>query len=262
MSTKTPTIISETNLSCAWGRAFLLSMEWSKRDLAPLIISIEGFKDNLPQENLDIRNSLDSILLQLDGFTSDISASLIFPYNYWKRTGCPPYAKFFESYLNQYLPRLKARDRRNQNGTYFERMIAFQGATKGTLTVTNQLEHIIKEWHKDREHPHRPRRSALQVACFDPAKDHTGQPVRGFPCLQQVSFSYDDDNGLAVNAYYPTQYIFDRAYGNYLGLCHLGNFMARELGLNLVRLNCFISHPELGGTTKSRLKGLEEIVHK
>src|SRR5205823_13372804 len=79
---------------------------------------------------------------------------------------------------------------------------------------------------------------------------------------QQVSFTYDDDNRLAVNAYYPTQYIFDRAYGNYLGLCHLGNFMARELGLIMVRLNCFIGHPELGSIRKGQLSELAKGVHR
>ena len=140
-------------------------------------------------------------------------------------------------------------------------MIAFRGVRtkngKSAFETKNQLEHIINDWHRDREHPKRPRQSALQVACFDPVKDHTGQAVRGFPCLQQVSFAYDNAGGLAINAYYPTQFIFDRAYGNYLGLSHLGYFMAKELGLQLVRLNCFIVRPELGSVTKSRLRVLE-----
>jgi hypothetical protein len=100
----------------------------------------------------------------------------------------------------------------------------------------------------------------LQAACFDPLKDHTGQSVRGFPCLQQVSFAHDQNDGLAVNAYYPTQYVFDRGYGNYLGLCHLGHFMAHELGLQLLRVNCYIGRPELGNATKSSLRALETCV--
>jgi hypothetical protein len=101
----------------------------------------------------------------------------------------------------------------------------------------------------------------LQAACFDPVKDHTGQKLRGFPCLQQVSLSYDDEGGLAVEAYYPTQYIFDRGYGNYLGLARLGRFMAHEMGLCLMRLNCFVAHPELGGdVTKEELRPLEAVV--
>ena len=56
--------------------------------------------------------------------------------------------------------------------------------------------------------------------------------------------------------------IAHRAYGNYLGLCHLGHFMAHELGLELVRVNCFIARPELGDITKSVLRRIEKITYK
>ncbi len=267
MSTKAPEpVISETNLSYAWGRAFLIAMERSARDLRPLTVSIEGFADNVPEENPTIRKALDHALECNAKFSCDVSALTIFPYKHWKRAGKPNRQQLFDWYLKRFLPRLKARDPRNRNGTYFERMIAFQGALrkKGAVRIVtkNQLDHIIRDWHRERERPKRPRHSALQVACFDPAKDHTGQAVRGFPCLQQLSFTYDDTGGLATNAYYPTQYVFDRAYGNYLGLCHLGHFMAHELGLRLIRLNCFIGHPELGDINKEDLRGLEKTVRE
>jgi hypothetical protein len=35
------------------------------------------------------------------------------------------------------------------------------------------------------------------------------------------------------------QYLFERAYGNYLGLARLGEFMAHEMGLRLERVVCF-----------------------
>lgn len=267
MSTKRPeTMIFETNLSHAWGRIFLMMMDRSDRDLAPLVVSIEGFRDSRPVEDLRIRQALDLYLTRSGKFSCDVSALTIFPYKHWNRAGRPHYKELSDWYLNHFLVRLKARDQRNRNGTYFERMIAFQGARtkngKHIFETKNQLEQIIRDWHRDRQHPKRPRQSALQVACFDPVKDHTGQAVRGFPCLQQVSFAYDNSGGLAINAYYPTQFIFDRAYGNYLGLGQLGCFMAHELGLHLVRLNCFIGRPELGNVTKTKLRGLEKIVRE
>jgi hypothetical protein len=45
---------------------------------------------------------------------------------------------------------------------------------------------------------------------------------------------------MAVNGFYAMQYLFERAYGNYLGLCRLGNFVAHELGLELVQMNCMV----------------------
>lgn len=258
MSTKVPEVICEDNLSYAWGRAFQIAVKGSK-DMMPLTVSI-GLANSLPVEDNRIRQAVDAALAQSNKYSCAISAMTIFPFKFWNLTGRPHIREFSELYTKKYLPRLRARDSRNRRGTYFERMIAFQGVRgKGGKLLNqtiNQLEHIVSLWPKHCEHS-RPRQSALQAACFDPVKDHNRAARSGFPCLQQVSFTYDDTGGLAINAYYPTQYIFDRAYGNYLGLCHLGYFMACELGLRLIRLNCFIGRPELGDVNKS---GLQELV--
>ena len=258
-------MVVATNLSYAWGRAFLITMERSAQNMTSLTISVGGFVDSAPVEDRRIRQTLDAVLSKHDKYSCQVSALTIFPYRHWIRSGQPPRKELFDWYLNQFLPRLKARDSRNGRGTYFERMIEFQGvrgkAGKLLNDGKNQLEHIISLWPKDSRHS-RPRQSALQVACFDPVKDHTGSVRSGFPCLQQVSFIYDNSGDLAINAYYPTQYIFDRAYGNYLGLCHLGHFMAHELGLKLIRLNCFVGYPELGDINKDELRGLEKTVRE
>lgn len=260
--TKVPVVICEDNLSHAWGRVFQIAMKGSK-GLMPLTISIGGLTNGLPVEDDRIRGTLDTALAQNGKYSCAISAMTIFPFKYWNLMERPHIQQFSDLYMRKYLPRLRARGSRNKGGTYFERMIAFQGVRgKGGKLLNdtkNQLEHIVSLWPKNGERS-RPRQSALQVACFDPIKDHNGAPRSGFPCLQQVSFTYDDMGGLAVNAYYPTQYIFDRAYGNYLGLCHLGHFMARELELDFVRLNCFIGRPELGDVNKSSLRELVEVL--
>ena len=78
----------------------------------------------------------------------------------------------------------------------------------------------------------------LQAATFDPGRDHVASAQLGFPCLQQVSFE-PTAAGLVVNAFYATQQIFDKAYGNYLGLAQLGAFMAHEMGMPS-RLNVMV----------------------
>jgi hypothetical protein len=35
------------------------------------------------------------------------------------------------------------------------------------------------------------------------------------------------------------QYMVERAYGNYVGVCRLGQFVAHELKLPLARVTCF-----------------------
>jgi hypothetical protein len=41
------------------------------------------------------------------------------------------------------------------------------------------------------------------------------------------------------------QYLFERAYGNYLGLVRLGRFMAHEMGLQLERVVCMAAVAKL-----------------
>lgn len=257
MTTGAPVLFSGENLSLVWGKLFLHLMANSSRNVAPAVVSVENSASALPDEDLVVRAELDATLSRLKGVSCDVSAMMIFPRKIWLRRGKPSCRQMQSLCIKRLMPRLKKLDQRNRNGTYFSRMMNFEGSKKGRLKKINQLEFVI-DLLKSRGP--RPRHSALQVACFDPAKDHTRQPVRGFPCLQQVGFAYDDDGGLAINGFYPTQYIFDRAYGNYLGLCHLGEFVAHEAGLKFCRMTCYIGHPELGSTTKTALRSLEKVV--
>jgi hypothetical protein len=90
----------------------------------------------------------------------------------------------------------------------------------------------------------------LQATTFDPGRDHVASAQLGFPCLQQVSFE-PTAAGLVVNAFYATQQIFDKAYGNYLGLAQLGAFMSHEMGMCLARLNVMVGVAKLERITKS-----------
>jgi hypothetical protein len=44
-----------------------------------------------------------------------------------------------------------------------------------------------------------------------------------------------------VTGLYATQTLFERAYGNYIGLCDLGRFFAHQWGLQLIRVTCVAS---------------------
>lgn len=252
MSTNAPIVIRHSNLSLAWAKAFLRVAQPGPPRLEPLVVTIGGFDAPLPSENQELRLALDEHLSRLNSVRIDATAMTIFPYKPWIRKGRPAYADFRDYCLSRLLPRLKKLDQRNRNGTYFERMMAYTGDRRNEMRVVDQVGFIITLLRGDR----RARESALQIGCFDPAKDHTGQPVRGFPRLQQIGVSYGDDDLIAMNAFYPTQYIFDRAYGNYLGLCQLGHLLAHETGLPFARLNCFVGKPELGDVNKGDLESL------
>ena len=89
----------------------------------------------------------------------------------------------------------------------------------------------------------------------------------GFPCLQQVVFHTKGSNGsdgLEVVAFYANQLLFEKAYGNYLGLYRLGKFMAGEMGLRLTGVTCIASHLKISnsGTTKGELSPLAEVLKR
>ena len=237
-----PHYLVEENLSRAWARAFLGVMERGVEEISPLCVAVEGLDEGRPPEELIIRGALDVALAEHGEFSCRTVANTIFPTGLW----IPNLGRerLFERYA-RILPMLKKADTRNRNGTYFQRLTSFGPEGK------NQLEHVISTYARGNR-----RRSALQAGLFDPSEDHTNQPLRGFPCLQYVSFAPFDNTKLRVTGVYSTQYLFEKAYGNYLGLYDLGRFMAHELGLELAQLNCIASVAKRGGLPKKSLRGL------
>jgi hypothetical protein len=260
MSIASPRIIESANLSEAWGQLFLDTLRRTKRTRAPVLVSIADFANDLPDEDLTIRTKLDESLRQYpEMFDVNVCAMTIFPYRLWKHRGQPSWKNFHQLCVDKFIPRIKARQSRNRLGTYFERMMNFTGSRGSEAKTVDQLGFIINLLKRSSRWP---RESALQLTCFDPAKDHTGQPVRGFPCLQQVGLSHDGENRIALHAFYPSQYIFDRAYGNYLGLCHLGHYIACQTKLKFARLNVYVGDPQLGNITKGKLAELAKTVEQ
>jgi hypothetical protein len=241
MSSSVPVIINETNLSYAWCRVFLHIIDHpinKEIAISPLIVSVTGFDKGVPNEDQSIRDALDNCLKDNNEQSIHTVANTIFPASLWRKSKYER-KKLFETYIDT-LPRIKALAKsKNRRGLYFERLIAFgsSGPHNG-----NQLEHIISEYTL------RPvvRKSMFQASIFDPNRDHIRNPYLPFPCLQHVSFvPNNEDKTLVVNAFYATQQLINKAYGNYLGLCRLGHFMAHEMGLTLDRMNCFVGVEKL-----------------
>ncbi len=219
--------VEERNLSIAWGRGLRLASARGNSEAVPLIVAITGFDEHgNVEENSGIRSALEN-LLAADGKQGiETVANTIFPRSLWNPAA--PRTLLFERYL-EILPRIRMATRKNARGIYFERMI-----TGGPSGRENQLEFGVGTYLSRKG----VRRSVLQVAIFDPSRDHSAAAQLGFPCLQHVTFA-PSDQGLCVNAFYAAQYMVERAYGNYLGLCRLGQFVAHEMELPLVRLTCF-----------------------
>ena len=237
-----PLVIDDTSLSCAWARLLLHVFDNAGKEIAPLILSVNGFAQNgAAIEDPVVRDALDQLLKRKGRIAIDCVAFTIFPQRLWEMSRGDR-ARLFDLYRKTF-PRWQTMNRRaNGRGMYFERMIMYGRGPCGG----NQLEWILSQFNSQKS----VRRSMLQATTFDPARDHVASAQLGFPCLQQVSFE-PTAAGLVTNAFYATQQIFDKAYGNYLGLAQLGTFMAHEMGMPLARLNVMVGVAKLDRINKS-----------
>jgi hypothetical protein len=237
-----PVMINDNNLSRAWSRLLLAVLDGAGTEVSPLVLSVTGFDDKgVVPEDLAVRRALDQLLKRKSRRNVEDVAFTIFPQRVWEMSRGDRTRLF--ALCRATFPRRQAMNKKaNGRGLYFERMVMYgRGPCDG-----NQLEWILSQYGSRAG----VRRSMLQAATFDPGRDHIASAQLGFPCLQQVSFE-PTAAGLVVNAFYATQQIFDKAYGNYLGLAQLGAFMAHEMDMPLARLNVMVGVAKLERITKS-----------
>jgi thymidylate synthase len=248
-----PFLPKSKNLSVAWAEVFLKLMDSGVDRLTPAIVTVSDLDDHgVPHENSVIRNRLDQELGVRGCYSCHTVANTIFPESLWNPVADNNAKTLFERY-DRIWPRVK-RYRQNTLGVYFRRLTAFPPKERGRPgEAINQLQHIIDTYNRGNH-----RVSALQASIFDPTQDHTHRRQQGFPCLQQVAFVPVDGTGLCVTGFYATQYIFERAYGNYLGLCRLGRFMAAQMGLSFIQMTCVaaVARRSDPGTSKGSLQPL------
>jgi hypothetical protein len=236
------------NLSEAWAQTFIKCMITPRGIIAPAIVSFDVIEDDnsWQLETPEIRQALDSQLAVFGIVSANQSnietvAGTIFPESIWKRCGGNR-DKLFVKYDKMWPFVNKCR--LNKHGTYFRRLTSF-----GENGV-NQLRAIIDTWRAGTH-----RHSALQAGVFNPAIDHSMARRLGFPCLQQVVFHPIGTNGcegMTIVAFYANQLLLEKAYGNYLGLYHLGKFMSDAMGLDLKGVTCIASNLSLSNHGKQK----------
>lgn len=237
-----PVVIEGTNLSWVWAEAVRRIQAKRGHTLSPLVISLHGFDaSGNPHEDDAMKQDLDVLLAAENEWDIETVAFTIFPERYWQ-IAAGNRSEFFNIYRRAF-PKIQAMNRQlNGKGLYFERLTMFGRGPEGG----NQLEFIIKQYSGRKG----VRDSMLQASIFDPGRDHNGSAQLGFPCLQHVSFVPTRD-GLVTNAFYATQQLFNKAYGNYLGLAQLGRFVARECGMQPARLNVYVGVAKLERIAKT-----------
>lgn len=248
-------LVDQPNLSLAWAEAFRAIREIPGHRISPLALTFSGFGKEEPVEDQGVRDALDAVLEASGKPSVQTVANTIFPQVLWRRAKGDRqvlYAAYREN-----LPDYVAMEpQQNKRGLYFARLTAFgldhktgdplPQFPKGSLPEDgNQLEVIIKKCKKG------VLAIKLQASVFDPGRDHVDDPRLGFPCLQHVTFIPCFPSGtMVMNAFYATQQLFVRGYGNYLGLARLGLFVAGQVGLTLERVTCFVGVEKMDDSYK------------
>lgn len=245
--------IEESNISLAWAKAFLALISPGQSESHSVRVTIADFEPE-KAEHAKIRQRLDNELSKRRLNSCATVAGTIFPFSMWNQSLAHNDTALYTRYEKAWPGIRKCPA--NRNGAYFRRLTAYspQGNTGKPI---NQLA-FISETYKNGNH----RKSALQASIFDPTRDHTHNRQKGFPCMQQVSFTPIGNKGLSITAFYATQYQFEKAYGNYLGLFWLGQFMAKQLELKLTEVTCMASVLKLGNCSKTALEGLAVDIRK
>lgn len=228
-----PLVIDERSLSAAWARAFLHIIDHAGTSVSPMVLSISGFDSkNAPLESSSVRGVLDALLVSHGALDVEDVAYTIFPQRLWLMAQGD--RQRFYQFCRMAFPRYQAMNKQaNRRGLYFERIMSYgRGECDG-----NQLEWMLSQ-HEQRGGKG-VRKSMYQASVFDPERDHIPDARIQFPCLQHVTFNPTKD-GLVVNAFYATQQLLMKAYGNYLGISRMGAFMASQMESKLFKVNVFV----------------------
>jgi hypothetical protein len=240
-----PLLISEETLSGAWAAAFLAARDARGHRLSPLTITFTGLADRRVSELADVRSALDTALDDAGMQSVQTVANTIFPQSLWTQAKGDRHElyRMYRENIPEYVAFEKGK---NAKGLYFGRLIAYdmdhrtgdklKHIPENTyMEDGNQLEFLISRCKPG------VRISEFQASIFDPARDHTTAAQLGFPCLQHVTLvPHFEDGQIELNAFYATQQLFEKGYGNLLGLARLGHFIAGETDLSLSRVSCFV----------------------
>lgn len=153
----------------------------------------------------------------------------------------------------------------NHRGTYFGRLVSYPAAPKDSVdqlgTVISRLRtqaagtKIAAGYEIDLAATTDTDVAAETGASADLLVHTAGKDNSyiGFPCLSHLSLQLGRDRRVHAAALYRSHFMFERAYGNYLGLGRLLAYIAEQAGLACGTLTVVAGHARLDGpVTKLR----------
>ena len=241
-----------TSLSEAWLLALEQAVDSPGGRMAHLMMTVT----QPGAEIRCIRHGIDRELEQINEQSVDTVAETIFPQSLYSDPGFDWHPDLpsdqlhsmdhaakdlYDSYVS-ILPLLLT-VRANRMGTYFSRMISWPGKELGG---TNQLSRVINRLRSVRR-LNRATENTLDVDlsadCLGDATilegaqtcAATDKRTRGFPCLVHLDFSLLN-GALHCAAVYRHHYLITKAYGNFVGLSYLMQFLCQQTGFKIGEL--------------------------
>lgn len=228
--------IAEADLSTAW-----------LQTLEAVRASTDGYQFHTvtriadpTHEDRRIRSAADALLADLGRDSIETVANTIFPAGMAASSSTP------QALVDRYraaLPSLRRLHHDNQRGTYFGRIVAYEGVTG----EVDQLGNLIAKLRGEQANT-APKTARYEVGIDQSSDDDTeatpeviddvapvytpgrDNAIMGFPCLSLCSFQLGSDR-LHLVAHYRSQRLVQRGYGNYLGLARLLEYVARQANL-------------------------------
>jgi hypothetical protein len=162
-----------------------------------------------------------------------------------------PGAESRQRLYNFHARSMRVQRRMRVKGNYFHRLVSWPSSEERL----NQLEALVLKLTNEIKATS-PKSSRYEVGIEHPEFDvvtsggdvrvqspvHDKNPM-GFPCLSHLSFTLVDGE-LHLTALYRNQHFIARAYGNYVGLARLVEFVADESGCTPGEILCVATHAD------------------
>lgn len=252
----TDVTIAADNLSVAWARTLIAVAGCPGRKAFHTVTRVR----QVATENVNIRSVANRLLEMARLPAVDTVANTIFPSAMAAQEPDPVHLG--ERYL-ALLPQLKSLDRQNSKGTYFQRLVAYEGPSGAKV---NQVAELVRRLQVERRTP-APKSARYEVgvdvpgtaaAIFEAERDTSAM---SFPCLSLLSFQLEDGHRLSAVAHYRSQYLLQRGYGNYEGIAGLMRYVAAAAGVEPGQLTVVAGHACADHVNKTHLAIIQNALN-
>jgi hypothetical protein len=225
--------VTATTCTEAWIKAANYLRQRPGKSAYNLLLDVQS-PHLVTQPDLQAISLLDDLLKKYDHYSVSTVAGTIFPQGLYARFGSKG---VYETYPNVVYPRIKE----NSWGRYAYRIVRRRDGPGKYINplelMVNKLKRQLQGDRTFRAVYELPTVEDQEIATYDASLD--ADRLLPHPCLSHLSFKVSEDNKqLMLTALYRSQYFFQKALGNLIGLAQLHRFVALETGLAPSNLVC------------------------